>query len=374
VENPFTLEIYDKNFVFKGFIGNPIALTVTPRFNETSTAMVMIDANHKHATTLTTPGCRMVIRKDGMFLMSGKIHLSQGEGPEVSSILTLFVKGDFRLLHQVTGWPVPTSAITSQSGAEYAKYTGNAETIFKNVVSANIVNRLGMDVTVASNQNRGATVPDGVSFRFHTLYEKLFPAIEQAGLGVTFEQEGSSILVDVYEPQDFGFVLTEESGALQNWSWSSEDPTATRVIAGGQGEGTARVFRSVVDTALETDHNDVIEIFRDARDADTTTVLTSRAQETLTEGKPKSGFTVKLSETETFQYGKNGLVVGAMVTVSIGGVTRTDVLREVTMSLTRDNGVEVTPLVGEIRDNPDRAIANFLARLKKSISDLKVSK
>ena len=124
MENPFTLEIYDKNFVFKGFIGNPIALTVTPRFNETSTAMVMIDANHKHATTLTTPGARMVIRKDGLFLMSGKIHLSQGEGPEVSSTLTIFVKGDFRLLHQVVGWPVPSAAITAQSASEYRKYTG----------------------------------------------------------------------------------------------------------------------------------------------------------------------------------------------------------------------------------------------------------
>lgn len=373
MENPFTLELYDKDFAFKGYIGNPIALTVTPRWNETGTAMVMIDANHKNAGVITTPGARMVIKKDGLFIMSGKIHLTQGDGPEVSSSLTFYLKSDFRLLHQVTGWPVPTAALTAQT-SEYAKYTGNAETIVKNIINANIVTRLGMDVTCATNQNRGATIPDGISLRFHTLYEKLFPVVEQAGIGITFEQVGTGIVCDVVEPVDFAYELTEESGALAEWSWTSADPTATRVIAGGQGDGTARVFRSVVNTALETDHNDVIEVFRDARDADTAAIVTSRAQESLDEGAPKSGFTVKLAETETFRYGQNGLVVGAMVTVSIGGVTRTDVLREVTMSFTSENGVEVTPLVGEVRDNPDRTIANFLARLKKSVSDLKVSK
>jgi hypothetical protein len=373
VENPFTVEIYDKNFNFKGYIGNPIAMTVTPRFNEVGTAAVVIDANHRQALNATANGARMVIRKDGQFLMSGKIHLKQGDGPQVKSTVTLNVKSDFRLMHQILGWPVPAAALTAQT-SEYRKYTGNAEGIFKTCVTENMVTRLGMDVTVALNQSRGLTVPDGVSFRFHTLYEKLLPAIEQAGLGITFEQANGTIVADVFVPPVYPYTLTEESGVITEWDWSSADPTATRVIAGGQGEGTARVFRDVKNTALEADHNDIIEIFRDARDADTTTVLTSRAQETLNEGAAQSGFAVKLSETDTFRYGENGLVVGAKVTVSIGGVTRTDILREVTLSYTRDKGVEVTPLVGEIRNNPDRAIANFLARLKKSISDLKVSK
>ena len=89
---------------------------------------------------------------------------------------------------------------------------------------------------------------------------------------------------------------------------------------------------------------------------------------------PKSGFAIHLSETEHFQYGKDGLVVGAEVTISIGSITRTDILREVTLSYTRDEGLETTPVVGVIQDSPDRIIANFLARLKKGVTDLKVSK
>lgn len=373
LNNPFTLMVYDKSFAFKGYVGNPTTLVVTPRFNQTGTATLVVDMDHRMAGDLTADGARMVIYKDGNFLMSGKLHQKQGEGPTIDSTLTVYLKSDFRLLHNVLGWPVPGASLTAQTN-EYHTVTGNAETIVKTVVTANMITRLGMDVTCAANLGRGATVPSGATFRFHPLYERLFPAIETAGIGITFEQSGAGIVCDVFVPPVYPHTLTEESGVLQWWSWTTADPTATRVVAGGDGDGVERTFIGITDSALETSHNDVIEVFKDARDAEDSTVLTARAEETLTENAPKSGFAVRLSESETHQYGRGGLVVGAQVTISVGGVTRTDILREVTMSFTRNDGVEVTPVIGEIQDNPDRAIANFLFRLKKSISDLKVSK
>jgi hypothetical protein len=373
VENPFTLKIYDKNFDYVGHIGNPISLVVTPRWCDIGTATIVVDLDHRHAPDLFATGARMVIEKDGVFVMSGKVTTTMGEGPTVTAALTVSLKSDFRLLHNVLGWPVPSAAISAQT-SEYAKYTGNAETIVKAVVTANMITRLGMPVTCPTNQNRGATVTDGISFRFHSLYEKLLPTIEKAGLGIDLRQSGAGIVCEVYEPSVYDPILTEESGVLQWWSWTSVDPTATRVVAGGQGEAAARVFRTAVDSTLETAHHDIVEVFKEATDADTAAVLTTRANEALAEGVGKSGFAVRLSETENFRYGVNGLVVGAMVTVDVGGVTRTDVLREVTMTYSRARGVEVVPVVGEVTDNPDKTIAQFLSRLKKSVSDLKVSK
>lgn len=371
--SPFTIEIYDKNFNFKGFIGDPVSLTVTPRFNLIGTAAIELEMDHHAVQYLMADGARIVILLRGAFLMSGKITSLTATGPTVAGVLTVLVKDDFRLLFQVLGYPVPGNALTAQN-VEYAKYTGNAETIVKEVVTANMITRLGMDVTCGSNQNRGSTVPDGVSLRFHPLYERLFPAIEKAGIGVTFKQSGAGIVCDVFTPPVFARTLSEESGVITSWTWSSEDPTATHVVAGGQGEGTARVFRDVRDTALEAAHNNIVEVFRDARDAETAAVLISRAQEELDDGVVRSGFAVHLSETEHYEYGKDGLVVGAQVTIDLGFATRTDVLREVTLSYTRDEGYVATPVVGEIRDNPDRTIAKFLAQLKKGITDLKVSK
>jgi hypothetical protein len=374
MENPFELRVYDKDLAFKGYIGNPISLAVTPRFNEVGTATVEIDLDHRMAPDILADGSRLVIFKDAKFVLSGKIHQKNAEGPTVKGTLKFFVKSDFRYLHNVLGWPTPGAAITAQTN-EYWAPSGNAEFVVKSAVSLNAVARLGLPITVAADGARGGTIAAGtMQLRFHPLYEKLFPAIELAGLGVTFEQSGSTIVMDVFTPPVYPFVLTEESGVLQWWSWSTGDYTATRVVAGGDGDSTARVFTELIDEDLELAHNDVHEVFRDARDADDLTALTARAQETLDESVPKSGFAVRLSETGTFRYGENNLVVGALVTISVGGVTRTDYLREVTMTYSRSSGVEVTPVVGDIQDNPDRVIASFLARLKKSISDLKVSK
>lgn len=372
-ENPFTIKVYDKNFNFKAYIGDPVSLVVTPRFNQTGTAALEVEAGHKAAPHLLADGARVVIFLRKQFLMSGKIHRRKAEGPTIDSVLTVYIKDDFRMLHNILGWPNPNQAITNQTSVDYVA-TGTAESIVKAYVSANMVSRLGMPVTVAPMLDRGAIVPDGVTMRFHPLYDKLFPAIEQAGIGVTFQQIDGTIVCDVYEPPVFDRVLDEASGVIDSWKWDDQDAEHTRVVAGGAGEAAARMFRMVTDSALETAQNSIQEGFRDARDAETEEVVISRAQEELDDKAPKSGFAIHLSETEHFQYGKDGLVVGAQVTISIGSVTRTDILREVTLSYTRDNGLETTPVVGDIQDSPDRIIANFLARLKKGITDLKVSK
>lgn len=372
-ELPFTFKVYDKNFNLKAYVGDPVSLVVTPRFNETGTGALVVETDHHAMPHLLADGARFVIELRGAFLMSGKIHRREGQGPSVDGIVTIYFKDDFRLLHNIVGWPVPTAGLTGQT-VEYAKYTGNAETILKNAVQQQIVTRLGLPVTVAPNQNRGAIINGGVSLRFHPLYERLFPAIEKAGLGVTFKQTGASIVCDVYTPPVFAQQLTEESGVVQGWSWTNEDPTVTRVIAGGEGEGVARAFQLAADYDTEAAHRDILETFADARDADTSAILLDRAKEALAEGLPRSGFSIQLSETDNFQYGRNGLVVGAKVTVGIGLATRTDILREVTLSYTRDEGLKTTPTVGEITDSPDRTIAKFLARLKKGITDLKVSR
>jgi hypothetical protein len=117
-----------------------------------------------------------------------------------------------------------------------------------------------------------------------------------------------------------------------------------------------------------------VEKFTDARDADTATLLTSRGQAALDEGVSKSGFSLTLAETDNFRYGGDGVHVGDMVTVDIGAATRTDILREATLSFTSDKGLSITPTVGEIQDSPDRQVANFLKSLRKGIAQLRAGK
>lgn len=371
---PFRIEIYSKTFGFECLIGDPIELTVTPRHNQISTAVFTVDADHRRLPQLLADGARAVVSYHGEVLVSGPISSRQGAGPTIGGTITLFVDGDFRIMDNVLAWPVPGSAIGSQSGAEYYTATGGAEFIVKDLVTKNAITRLGMPLTCAGDLSRGATIPGGIKARFQSLRDVLLPAVETAGLGITFKQDNDHIVCDVYAPITYPVILSERAGMITDWSWASANPTATRVVTGGPGDATARVFRSVSDVTLEADFGDIVEVFRDARDADNTTLQDARGTETLTEGSPKYGFSLTLAETDTFRYGGSGVHVGDIVTVDLGFATRTDVLREATLTWNRTDGVVVTPKVGDIQNNPDRALGDFLRKLRKGITDLKVSK
>ena len=368
--NPFRIEVYDGQFRFQGYVGNPASVSVTPRDLAQGTASLSVDGDHRMAGALMAPDARVLIRHEGEFRMSGKIRSRRGEGPALKSALTVEIGDDIRLLWQILGWPVPGSAVTSQGAAEYATYTGPAETVIKNAARANI-QRLGLPVTVAPDQGRGATVPGGVALRFHPLADKLLPAADAAGIGITIRQQGAGFVLDCYERRTYPHTLSERAGTITEWSWEDRDPTATRAVTGGKGEGTARVFNSYADTALEATYRDVFEVFKDATDVDTAADLQARAQQTVTEGAPMYGFSVKLSESGMFRYGENGVRVGDRVTLDIGGSQRTDILRECTLAFNRESGPTQTPVIGSIDQNPDRALARFIARLAQGLRDSK---
>ena len=366
--NPFGIEIYDGQFNFQGYVGNPKSISATPRDLALGTASLTIDGDHRMAAAITAPDARVVLNFEGAFLMSGKVRSRRGGTTSLDSTTTVEIADDFRILPQILGWPVPGSPISNQSAAEYATYTGPAETVIKNAARANI-QRLGLPVTVAADQGRGATVPGGVALRFHPLADKLLPVADAAGIGITIRQQGAGFVLDCYERRTYPHKLSEAAGTITEWSWEDRDPTATRAVAGGKGEGTARAFASYVDTALETTYRDVFEVFKDATDVDTTADLQARAQQTVADGAPTYGFSVKLSESGMFRYGEHGVLVGDIIPLVIGGAERTDVLRECTLAFNRESGPTQSPLIGAIDQSPDRALAKVIATLMRGQRD-----
>lgn len=366
------ITVYDKNFQRKGWLGNPISVSPNVGFNVVGSTEVSFAADHRRAGDILADGARMVINYEGLEvpLTSGPIRGAKGTGPAGQSAITVTVEDDLRVLWRVLGWPVPSAAISAQNTAEYRTYTGPAESIVKAMVTENAVNRLGLPITVAPDQARGAVIPGGVKIRMHPLADRLFPAVEQAGLGVRCYQSGSGLVLDVYEPRTYSKVLSESAGTLSSWSWASAAPKVTRVVGGGQGEGTARLFRSAVDASLESQYGDVVEAFTDARNGETAAEVDQSNAEVLFEGKPTAGFSLELSETPYFRYGT--VVVGDHVTIQAGGLTRTDILRNASFTLTREDGLVVRPMVGEVQESSDARIARAIKALWQGVTNLKV--
>lgn len=262
MESPFEVEVHDGAFARRGWIGDPVRLTVTPRHNARGSVVLTVDNDHRRLPELSAPGARLVIRYDGQVLLTGRVRLRTGRGPGISGQTTFTVEDDLRLLWRVLGWPVPTAGLSAQTSG-YDTRTGPAETVVKAFVQANAVTRLGLPVTVAPDLARGGNIT--VSTRMHPLADRLFPMVDVAGIGVTVRQNGPGLLLDCYTPAASPRTLTEQSGVVQDWSYSLTDPQATRVIVGGQGEGTARSFTSSVDAAREAEWADVLEVFRDRK-------------------------------------------------------------------------------------------------------------
>lgn len=381
-DSPFRITVYDKTMKRMGTIGDPTLVVATPRHNAQPTAALTIRSDHHRLSDLAAKGARVRLDYLDQFLMSGRVRLRQGSGPKLEGSVTFQVADDWRLLTRVRGWPNPAGTI-DQQGADFREHirTGTAEAVVRAFVQANAIDRLGMPVTLGTNGNRGANIR--VTMRFHPLADRLLPKIDEAGIGVTVRQsgpleQGTGFQVDCYAPATYPRDLTEESGVVQKWAWSFADPEVTRVAGGAEGVGTQRPHRQIIDTAREAEYGDLIEGYRDARDIDTTDVgweadLDGRIQETLTEGAPRAGLSLELSETSTFSYdpsGIKGIRVGDRVKVAVGpGVVVEDVLREATLTWSADDGLNVTPSVGERSDDPTSSLVRAVARLARVVRD-----
>jgi hypothetical protein len=365
------ITVYNKAFQRKGWLGNPESVTVTAVFPIGGEARVTFPSDHPRAADILTEGARLVIEYPGIDLplMTGPVTEVEGEGPEGQSTVTVTVKDDSSILWETLGWQVPTAAISAQNTSEYRTYTGNAETIVKTMVQEQAITRFGHPLTVAPNLNRGAVIPGGVKIRMHPLAERLFPAVEQAGLGVRVYQSGAGLVLDVYEPRTYSKVISEAAGTLRSWKWNQTNPTATHVVGGGRGEGTLRTFRSASDPGLATLYGRKVEVFADARNGETTAELDQSNSEVLFEGKPKNGLELELSETPYFRYGT--VVVGDRVTIRAGALVIQDVLRSATITWNRQDGLRVLPVVGKTENSPDAKVANAIKTLWRGLTNLK---
>ncbi|MDI2019694.1 Gp37-like protein [Paenarthrobacter nicotinovorans] len=369
-ESPFRITLYDKNFVRQGWLGDPEQLSVSAVYNGIGDASITVGGRNQKLPLLMERGARAVIEYRDEHMIGGKIRAKSGKGPSVDGTMTFSVVDDFRLLHRIQGWPVPTAGLNAQT-SEYHTLSGPAETVVKAAVMANAVARMGEPVTVAPDLGRGDNIT--ASFRFHPLADRLFPAVDLAGIGVTVRQSGAGLVLDCYEPQMHPRTLTEAGGVVLEWEWTQQEIEATDVIVGGQGEGVARTFVGYTDPALATAVGERIEVFRDARDSGEGDVYAERAAETFAETAVKSGLSVKLAETSVFRYGgPGGVHVGDQVQLQVGdGLTITDTLRSVALTWSRENGIEVTPAIGEINDNTDQEFAQALSKVAAGVRDLR---
>lgn len=362
--SPFRITVWSKSFARLGLLGDPASVTLQPRHNQQPTGAITLRSDHQLSAKLLTEGCRLTVDYYGQQVMSGLVDSIQGQGGP-GGTLTLQLRDDWCLLTDVLGWPVPTAAIGAQSTAEYDTKTGPAETVLK-WFAGRAITRLGLPVTVGPDLGRGSVVT--VQMRMDGLADRLLPLVDQAGIGTAVRQVGTALVLDCYAPAAYPRTLTPKSGVVTDWEWSRAAPKATRVVVGGQGEKTLRVFRARIDATAEALWGIKREVFVDATDVATTALYDARGDALLAEQRATAGLKLTLAETDTFRYGQN-LHVGDLVTTQLvpGASPVTDVLREATISWNTQEGVTAVPVVGDRTDDPDRLFAKAISNIARSV-------
>ena len=406
-DSPFKITVYDKLRARKAIISTPISLRCIPRHNLKGVIEFSLALNHPALADLMQAGSRAVVEYHGKHAVGGPVIARSINGPTIQGSATFMVEDDFRAFYTICGWPVPSSPITNQSAAERYRITGPAETVVKQLFAANAINRLGENYTVATDQGRGDVIT--VEMRFESLFEKLFPAVEDAGIGVSLKQVGTQIILDCYEPQTYAPLLSEESGIVDDWSWTNNAPKATHAVMGGREEAKLREFRQFSDSTAAALWGFRSETFADVRDvgselndwygdmktaqgqtppddaaiaalnasypsirASYEALVAKRGAAVLAENAEKTGIRMVLSETDSFRYGES-VNVGDRVSMKVGpSLTLTDMLREAELTWSFEDGVTATPSVGEITDNPDRAFAQALRNSASRIRKIEV--
>lgn len=310
------------------------------------------------------PGSRVKMLVDGSqepHDLYGPVVELGGEGPDGET--TVIVEDDFRAF-QGLGWQNPGNAIGNQT-SEYRRYTGATETVVK-AACRDLSDRLGYGWTIAPDQAVGSL--QRVEVRMHPLVDKLVPLLDADALTWTL-RDG---VVDVREGEAFPRVLTPDTGVLGDYSWKITAPETTRVVVGGEGEGTARLFQRFINAGAESEWGFIAETFKDSRMAQGVSDLSPDGREALAEGSAKVSVTAALNENSWFRYG--AYRVGDLVQVQIGPedapqVDTVEVITRVVIDDTPDEGLTITPHLGEIEDDGDSELARQVARLSAAIRD-----
>lgn len=374
---PLKIDVFDRNFRRTAVIGAPKFATVIPRHNKVGSTTVGLLATDNAIPRLFEEGSRLRIRDEfGEHLMSGYVTDLRGRGPGRRALVEVDIQDDLALLTEVVGWVIPTEPISNQgiAGTDWTM-TGPAETVLKTAMQVNAIDRLGLPLTIAPDQGRGAEIT--AKIRFEAIYDRIVlsaeggAGLENAGIGVSVRQQDAGLLLDVYEPRTYPRTLTESSGVVTDWAWTRRAPKATRVAVKGQGEAQARVFRYYVDEEREELYGRKIERARDARDVDDVIDLPKRGQLTLDEGAPTAGVSLTLSQTKNFRYGNQpgNVRVGDTVPIGVAGQTFTERMDEATLSWTEGEGFRATPKIGERVDSPDTLLAKAVRSIARRLSN-----
>jgi hypothetical protein len=333
-----------------------VGATMVVRFNNTGTWALKLPYNHPMGELLRLPGYGLIVTgPNGKTIISGPTLTAKLDQTMENIDGTWQIEGasDDIILSERLAYPTPTTAdVTAQTTPQDVR-TGAAETVIKAYLDANIgpsapAARKLVGLVIEADQGRGTTVT-GIA-RFNTLQELFYDLAQVGGIGYRLAQPNGGIDFTAYEPVNRSATIRMDiqNRQLSSSSYSYGTAKVTRAIVAGRGEQENRLFIERTNTAslnAEVAWARRIEVFHDARQAESTDELNTAGDELLVDrGKTIVEMAVTPTDDTKMVYGVDwGL--GDTVTIVANNIEATAVVTEVGIQVS-DDGVRIGATVG----------------------------
>ncbi|WP_309140478.1 hypothetical protein [Streptomyces sp. PKU-EA00015] len=375
------VEVRDKTLTRVGAIpADLLTMEAEDIHNNVGTWKLQINAEYPLAAVLSTPGAGIIVTGPTDVLFSGPVTKTETAVTATDPLGTLTVEGvdDTIILADMLAWPEPSNGDAATQSRAYDSRTDTAESLMHYYVNANCgpgapANRRRTGLIMGTNGARGSILSK--SARFQQLGELCKELAEPAGLGFRIVQRGSNLVFETYAVQDrtaearLGVV----NNTLAGQRVSVSTPVKTRVIVGGDGDGSNRLFVGVDNAdsiAAETDWGRRIETFIDERSSTDTAELTQKGTEALADG----GTTVKAAqavpmEDSALDFGREWFL-GDRVSVIVGNAEMAAVVTGMVLKVDSD-GYRLGATLGDPTPlSPDAAAAAAQKDLESRVSSL----
>lgn len=370
---PYEIRIRDKNRIKTGDLGRASSLKIIPRFLDVGSFELTVPKADPKVSQLMEGGWLQFLSND-QEIISGQIRGIKEIMDEnnVGGTLSIYGPSAEQVVADRLAYQVPGSAATSQSGADYDRRSGAAETVVKAYVNLNagpgaLVARRVSGLVMETDLARGTSVKG--SARMTNLVELISPLCLSGGIGWRVRFNGDNLEFQVYVPTDksgivkFGSML----GNLVSYERMREAAKTNVAIVGGQGDGTARVFREIQDTAAQTAWSNRTETFIDRRDTTDTIELDQAGTEETVNNGPIQGLAIKTADIPNLRFYQD-YFLGDKVSIPEAGIT--DILREIEINWTADGGPSAETTIGSASTTGTLKMIQKLDELNKKVEAL----
>lgn len=321
-------------------------LELIPRFNDIGRFMIDLPMGGTAATELVKDHAGIIIEKNDVAIFSGDVQIRERMWDSGQDVVILAGSDDTQWLDRRLALP----SAPPYTASAYDIRTDVAETVLKEYVDNNAGPsaagyRQVPGLTIEADAATGSTVTGKARFdSLLLLCQEL--ALAGGDLGFKIIQSGSGLEFQVFVPTDktTTAVFSKERGNLLAFHYRQETAKTNYVVAGGGGEGVARTFRERGYSASIVQWGRT-ETFKDQRHTTNNIELRQAVGEELFRGRQQTSLSITPEDTDALAY-PTDYNLGDKVTVMVDGTAVQDVIREVKITLTRDQDEVIRPTVG----------------------------